>query len=213
MTRTSAPCLSLFAALLLLAGLPDAGAQGYNTAVGMRVGQGFGPTLTQRLGRRHSAELIAQNRFGTDAVTLTLIGRRHFNPGLKRLNVFLGAGLHKGWGYEDEGRRANPLGITGQLGAELTLGRVNVSVDYLPQVHLTGRVVPVSFGAAVGLRYVLSERKSRLRFRLPWESEQERREREKAGDQRRKEREKRRKARRKAERRGDKPTLRERIGF
>ena len=213
MTIPPTPRPLLIAALLLLASVPAAVAQGYNTAVGLRVGQGFGPSLTQRIGQRHSVELIAQNRFGTDAFTLTAIGRRHFNLGFKRLNFFLGAGPHKGWGYEDEGDRADPFGLTAQLGAELTLGRTSITFDYLPQVHLAGRVVPVSFGSAIGLRYVLSERKSRLRVRLPWETEQEQRERERAGDQRRKERERRRKAREKAKRRGDRPGLRERLGL
>ena len=188
-------------------------AQGYNTAVGLRVGQGFGPSLTQRVGRRHTLEFIGQNRFGTDAFTLTAIGRRHFNLGLKRVNFFLGAGVHKGWGYVEEGVRANPLGLTGQVGAELTLGRTNVTFDFLPQIHLAGRVVPVSFGSAVGLRYVLVKRKSRLRFRMPWETAAEQRERERAAEQRRKAREKRRKTRRKAERRGERPPLRERLGL
>lgn len=196
------------AAALLLSIVPAGSiqAQGYTTAVGLRVGAGFGVSATQLVGRRHSVELIGQNRFGTDAFTLTAIGRRHFNLGIRRVNFFLGAGLHKGWGYEESGRRADPLGITAQAGAEITLARTSITFDFLPQVHLAGRIVPASFGSAVGVRYVLIERKSRIRLRRPWESKQEQRERER-------ERDRRRKARRKARDRGDRPKLRDRLGF
>lgn len=174
----------------LAAALSSAAAQGYTTAVGLRVGAGFGVSATQLVGRRHSLELIGQNRFATDAFTLTAIGRRHFNLGVRRVNFFLGGGLHKGWGYEDDGRRADPFGLTAQAGAELTLARTSVTFDFLPQLHLSGRVVPVSFGSAVGMRYVLVERKSRLRLRFPWETREEARKRRRAGDKRRKAREK-----------------------
>lgn len=192
--------------LVGLAAWPPARAQGYNTAVGLRVGAGFGVSATQRIGRRHTAEAIAQNRFGTDAFALTLIGRRHFNFGIKRVNFFLGAGLHKGWGYEDEGERADPFGLTGQAGAEVTLGRTSVTFDLLPQVHLAGRVVPVSFGSAVGLRYVLIPRKSNFTIRRPWETKAEQR-------QRQRERERRRKDRARERRRGERPTLLQRLGL
>ena len=203
------PTLPRFLVALTLASvvsLGDSPAQGYDTAVGLRVGAGFGMSATQRIGRRHSLEAIGQNRFGTDAFTLTLIGRRHFNLGIKRVNFFLGAGLHKGWGYVEEGERGDPLGITAQAGAEVTLGRTSITFDFLPQVHLSGRVVPASFGSAVGLRYVLLRRKHSLSIRRPWESEAEQR-------QRQREREKRRKARAKAKRRGERPSLRERLGL
>ncbi len=135
-------------------------AQGYNTAGGLRVGAGAGLSLVQRIGPKQSFELIGVNRFGSDAFTLTLVGRRHVKLGLKRVNFFVGAGLHKGWGYEDldRTRRDNPFGVTLQGGAEVTFGRTNVSFDFLPQLHLSGRVVPVSFGSAVSLRYVIFKR-------------------------------------------------------
>ncbi len=182
--------------------------QGYNTAGGLRVGAGAGLDLVQRIGPKQSLELIAQNRFGTDAFTLTAVGRRHVALGLKRVNFFVGGGLHKGWGYEDETRskRGDPFGITLQGGAEVTFGRTNVAFDFLPQIHLSGRVIPASFGSAVSLRYVLIKRKSNVSIRRPWESKEEHKDRQKA-------REKRQKAKAKAKRRGETRTLRERLGI
>ena len=197
---------ALLAPLLCLLAVADAAAQGYDLAVGLRVGAGFGVSATQRIGRRHSLEAVGQNRFGTDAFTLTLVGRRHFNLGIRRVNFFLGGGVHKGWGYAEEGRRGDPLGLTGQAGAEVTLGRTTVALDVLPQLHLSGRVVPVSFGSAVAVRYVLLRRKRNLSIRRPWETREEQRQRER-------ERDRRRKARAKAKRRGERPTLRERLGL
>lgn len=140
-------------------------------------------------------EVIGQNRFATDAFTVTAIGRRHFNLGIRRLNFFLGGGLHQGWGYEEDGDRADPFGITGQAGAEITIARTSVTFDFLPQFHLAGRLVPVSFGSALGVRYVLVKRKSRIRLRRPWESPAE-------AKQRRRDRDKRRRARDRERRRG-----------
>ena len=165
-----------------------ANAQGYNTGVGIRLGRSAGLSLAQRVSPRHSVELLAANRFGTDAFTLTAIGRRHLPILLKQTNLFVGAGLHKGWGYEDEGERANPFGITGQVGLELSVKRATVAFDFLPQVHLSGRVVPVSFGSALTLRYVLDKRENDgLKF--PWENEEEYKQRQKEKKQRQKARE------------------------
>ena len=88
----------------------------------------------------------------------------------------------------------------------MTLGRTNIAFDYLPQVHLSGRVVPVSFGSAVSLRYVIIRRKNDVSIRMPWHTKEEHKERQK-------DRQKRKKAKAKAKRRGERPTLRERLGL
>ncbi len=199
-------CRWLLLGLVCLSTLPSLLAQGYDAAAGLRVGAGAGLTYAQRFGSKYSVEFLGQNRFGTDAFTLAVIGRRHVPLALKRVNFFVGAGFHKGWGYEKEGRRGNPLGITAQGGAEITLGRTNVAFDFLPQVHLSGRVVPVSISSAVSVRYVIVKRKTNLSIRRPWESKEEMQDRENARD-------KRRKARAKAKRKGETPTLRERLGI
>ena len=207
--RALHPCrLPIICLWLLLSTLASASAQGYNAAAGLRIGTGAGLSYAQRIGPTFSLEVLAQNRFGTDAFTVALIGRRHVALGLKRVNFYVGAGVHKGWGYEDDerSRRGNPLGLTGQGGAEVTLGRTNVAFDFLPQVHLSGRVVPFSFGSAVSLRYVIARRRSGIRVRYPWESKDEQRERIK-------DKKKRKRAKEKAKRRGEHTPFLERIGL
>lgn len=172
---------SLLASILLLAPAilslgPVARAQGYDLAMGLRVGRAGGMSLAQRLGKRVSAEAHLTTGLFEEGTTATLLVRRHVPIVLRRVNVFVGGGLHKGWGYVDldargerlPGQRGNPFGVGVQAGAEVTLGRVNVAFDYLPQVHLSGRVNPFRLTSALTVRYVIDRRGSRLRVRLPW---------------------------------------------
>ncbi len=209
--------LKLCVALLLWAiQLTTVRAQGYNTALGLRVGSAAGISLVQRVGNHVSVEAFAVNRFLTDAYTLTLVGRRHIPLVLKRVNVFVGAGLHKGWNYEDRTRRGNPFGFDIQAGAEVAFGRINVSYDFVPQINVTGGVFPFRLTSAVGLRYVIDKR-SPSGVKMPWvdQREHDRRVKERQSERkdRRRERTKRKRREERGKRRGERPTLRERLGL
>ncbi len=202
--------LSLLLALLLAAATSVA--QGYNTAVGLRVGRAGGVSAAQRLGKHASAEAYLTTGIFDDGTTVTLIGRRHVPILLKRFNMFVGAGLHKGWNYVEErdekpSRRGNPFGFDGQVGAEVTLGRTNIAFDYNVQLNISGSLSPIRPpGAAVTFRYVIDKRESKLR--LPWLKEDKAQ--KKAREKRKKERARRKKKRDKDE---DKRGLRERLGI
>lgn len=162
--------------VFLVSASASGAAQGYNLAGGLRVGRAGGVSVAQRIGKHWSAEAHLTTGLFTDGTTATLLARRHLPLVLRRVNVFIGAGLHQGWGYVDRdgageriaGQRGNPLGIDLQAGAEVTFNRFNVAFDYLPQLHFSGRLNPLRLTSAITLRYVIDKRESRLRIKLPW---------------------------------------------
>ena len=166
----------LGAAALTLFCLAGASAQGYNTAVGLRVGRAGGLSIAQRVGKHVSAEAHLTTGLFDDGTTATLLARRHMPILLRRVNLFVGGGLHKGWNYVERdddgerlpGQRGDPFGIDGQVGAEVTFGRFSLAYDYLPQVHLSGRLNPFRLTQAVTLRYVIDKRDARMRVNIPW---------------------------------------------
>ena len=199
-------------------------AQAYDTAVGLRVGRSGGLSAAQRLGKHASAEGYLAAGLFDSGITATLLWRRHLPLVTKRINLFVGAGAHKGWNYVEEGKgdaddkRGNPLGLDGQVGAEFAFGRTNVAFDYNVQLNFSGSLSPIRPpGAALTVRYVLNKRNPQLHIKRPWETDDEAKARWKAKDKRRKQRAREKKARRKAKakakRKGEWPSLWERLGL
>jgi len=191
-------------------------AQGYNTAVGLRVGRAGGLSVAQRIGKKTSLEGYVATGLFDDGTTATLLWRRHLPLVLKRVNLFVGGGAHKGWNYvEDDpegftSRRGDPFGLDGQVGAEVTFGRTNIALDYNVQVNFSGSLSPIRPpGMAVTLRYVLIKRESNLNIKKPWNDEDKST--EKAREKRKRQRQRDRKKRHRQKERGDKPSLRERV--
>lgn len=145
-------------------------AQSYNTAFGLRMGTEWGFTVQQRILKRTTLELIAQSSLEREEFTLTLLGEEHFPILTKRLNVYLGGGFHKGWGNKSsfapedgsENTYTNPYGITMIAGAEITLGRLNISYDFKPAVNLEGGARGFYFQTGVSLRYVIIRKRWKL---------------------------------------------------
>lgn len=170
-------------------------AQQYNTAAGLRVGGAAGISLAQRIADHGTIEAFAVSGFRTGAFTVTILGRRHVPLITKRLNMFVGGGFHKGWGYEDEGKKGNPFGIDGQAGLELTVKRMTVGVDFIPQLNLSGNVFPFALRQSVTVRYIIDKRKPDLLLKFPWEDEARQKERLQKKRQRQKDKKKRQKQR------------------
>jgi len=183
-------CLSFFL-FLGVSGI----AQQYNTAAGLRIGGAGGITLVQRIADHGSIEAFAVSGFNNDEFTVTVLGRRHVPLISKQLNMFVGAGFHKGWGYVDEDEKGNPFGIDGQVGIEFNIKRATLAYDLLPQVNLTGNVFPFALRQSVSVRYILYQRKPDLLFKFPWEDEAKQKERLKNKRERLKEKKKRQKQR------------------
>ncbi|MCI5082721.1 MAG: hypothetical protein MRY78_13575 [Saprospiraceae bacterium] len=145
--------------------------QSYNTAFGLRVGTEWGFTFKQRVLKHTTLEGIFQSSLEREEVMLTALAEQHFPVLTRRFNIYMGGGIHKGWRtaeteYDDAGNPINdydnPFGLTTIFGAEITLGRLNVSYDFKPAMNISGGDSRFYFQTGVSLRYVLFKRKWKL---------------------------------------------------
>jgi hypothetical protein len=172
------------ALLLTIISLPALlAAQSYNTALGLRLGTDWGISVQQRIGKTTTLEGIVQSSLQREEALVTLLGEQHYPMLSRRLNLYVGAGLHKGWLNASDERSGkpykDPFGLTAIAGAELSLGRFNISYDFKPAINLVGGQHTIYTQTAVSLRYVVAKR--------PWlkQDEQSRRKRQKERDRRR----------------------------
>ena len=144
-------------------------AQSYKTALGLRVGTEFGFTLQQKVLKRTTLEGILQSSFKRQEFQLSVIAERHFPLASKRLNVYSGLGLHKAWRYDGDSTNVNPVGVTAIIGAEITVGRFNISYDFKPAINFRGRPIFDS-QTGISLRYILIRDRwiDRVKKKLPW---------------------------------------------
>jgi hypothetical protein len=73
----------------------------------------------------------------------------------KNFNLYYGGGFHTGWDYSTRvDRERRFAGLDALAGAELTVGRINFSADFKPQLSFGGGPLFVA-GSALSARYVL----------------------------------------------------------
>ena len=169
----------LLAAALLTATLPALSAQSYKTAAGVRLDKGFNLTVKQHLVDKWTLEGIVHTPIGTSDVGVTLLGEMHQKIIFRGVNLYAGAGAHYYWN-NDHSRREdeitnNVAGLSLIGGAEISLGRLNVSVDLKPELHLIGEsAYPFEWpGASVSVRYILAKReKPQPKWKF-WKKERE----------------------------------------
>lgn len=136
-------------------------AQSYNTAAGMRLGTEWGLTVKQRIAKKTTLEGILQSSLQREEFTVTLLAEQHYPLISRRLNVYAGAGLHKGWHTSDlsEAPYEDPFGLSFVTGIEFTLGRLNLSYDFKPAVNVSGGEKGFYSQTGVSMRYVVNKRK------------------------------------------------------
>ncbi len=139
-------------------------AQKYVTAAGMRLGTDWGVTVQQKIARRLSVEAIAQSSLQRDEIMLTGLLEHHMPFLGRRFNLYLGAGVHKGWLGEDRAedtptRYEDPFGITFVGGLEFTIGRLNLSYDLKPAINLQGGTRNFYTQSGLSLRFVIISEK------------------------------------------------------
>lgn len=142
-------------------------AQLYTTAAGLRMGTDWGFTIQQRVLDKVSVEGIVQSSLQREEVIITGLVERHYPLLTKGLNIYFGAGVHKGWNTTNEEPNTidtptvteNPFGVTLIGGAEMTLGRFNISYDFKPAINAKGGEKSFYTQSGVSLRYVLVKNK------------------------------------------------------
>jgi len=143
-------------------------AQSYRTAAGIRVDKGFNLSLQQYIASGWTVEGIIHTSLGSEDIGFTLLAEKHQKILFRNLNLYWGAGGHyylKNTPSQPETVEAIPnvYGVSALAGAELSLGRFNVSVDWKPELHLGGdQEFPFEWNsAAVSVRYVLLKREKK----------------------------------------------------
>lgn len=138
-------------------------AQSYNTAFGMRLGTDWGLTIRQRIAKKTTLEGILQSSLQREEAVVTLLGTQHMPFITRRLNVYAGGGLHKGWGSLDNTTEGedyeDPFGLTLIGGIELSLGRLNISYDIKPAFNIVGGERNMYTQTGISLRYIVIKRK------------------------------------------------------
>jgi hypothetical protein len=136
-------------------------AQRYNTAVGLRLSNGAGITIQQRIADQWTIEGIAMTNFNGNS---DVIGLAEYHGKIvfqKRLNWYVGGGPHFG------NHEGSTLGAALVGGLEFTIKRLNLSADVIVMSNFTGGTQALEFNPGVSVRYVLVKRpRKTLRDRI-----------------------------------------------
>jgi hypothetical protein len=155
-----APLTLSFITLLSL----SAFGQKYKTAAGVRFDKGFNLTVQQYITNGWTAEGILHTPLLNDDLGITLLAEKHHKILFRGTNFYTGAGAHYYWSSnanrEVNTVQNNVFGLTGIAGLEFTLGRLNLAVDWKPELHLAGdQVHPFEWnGASISARYIIEKR-------------------------------------------------------
>jgi hypothetical protein len=142
-------------------------AQGYGIAAGVRVGSGFGISYQHQIAHNTTIEgiLLRSSSLSVNDATVSVLYESHKNVLTKGLNIYAGGGIY----YTLLQNRpnliqqpTNPFGISPIAGAELTIGKFNVAIDFKPNIKLAGggisEIKVFDMQSAFTLRYVLAGR-------------------------------------------------------
>jgi hypothetical protein len=164
-------------------------AQGYDTAFGLRLGTEWGATFKQRLAKRTTGEFLIQYNNPRKETTLTVLGQQHFPLLVRNFNIYGGGGIHKGFVDADGGDAPykDPFGLTLIGGAEVSLGRINVSWDIKPSINVIGGERTIYTHTGVSVRYIIDKREL-INRRSDGEKARDKRKKEKAKEKRKKQR-------------------------
>lgn len=114
--------------------------QAYTTAAGVRLGKYIGLSVSQRVLPKMTVEGMYQTTLGGQQQYLTALAKRHHSLIARRLNFYYGGGAHLGWeggsNVDNTGTKTSFTGVDGILGAELTIARFNISIDYKPAINI-----------------------------------------------------------------------------
>ncbi len=159
----------MFRPILLLACMlflfQNTNAQAYRTAAGLRFASGktIGLSVQQKVMDKITVEGIFQNSSANVGLTsVSLLAEMHQKILFKRLNLYYGAGIHKGW-YKnsDEQELSNPSGLATIAGLELALGRMVFSWDIQPNVNVLGGDQFLDTSTGFSLRYIFVKQKKK----------------------------------------------------
>lgn len=153
-------CLSAIICLILFG---TAAAQSYKTAAGIRIDNGIQVTVQQYIANNWTAEGILHTSISSENLGLTLLAEKHQKILFRNTNLYYGAGAHYYWMNEPTKTETevsnNVYGLSFIGGAEISLGRINVGIDWKPELHLSESANVFDWnGASVSVRYIFAKR-------------------------------------------------------
>lgn len=155
----------LFLSLMLILGsVFTAIGQKYNALAGVRISNDVNIVFVQRLFDKYTLEARIGTGITSAEQRYVLLMSRHYPLLSRRFNIFLGAGgFYSHTGSLSETQHVN-TGIALNAGAELTLGRLSISLDYQPLLTVPQKSSAplLQTSSGLSLRYVLVKRKSNV---------------------------------------------------
>jgi len=151
--------------------------QSYFTAGGARLGTDWGLTFQQKILKHTTAEGIFQSSLVREELMITGLVEHHFPLITKRLNLYLGAGFHKGFVTDNTAVYQSPYGMSVIAGAEFTIARFVISYDYKPAFNFSGGENTWYSQTGVSVRYVFIKQNVFKKIKRRKERERKRRER------------------------------------
>lgn len=155
----------LIPSLMMLCFVAPVFGQRYKSAAGVRFDNGLNLTAQQYITNGWTVEGILHTPLiSSKDLGVTLLGEKHHKILFKGTNFYTGAGVHYYWQQNSVQETAtihnNVVGLSGIAGMEVSLGRINVAVDWKPELHLSGdQARPFEWnGASVSLRYIIEKR-------------------------------------------------------
>lgn len=152
-------------------------AQRYGTTLGLRMGNSelsrmAGLSMQQRIADRHTLEAILQSDFSRNT-TFSLLGKKHSPVISKRFNYYYGAGIALGneesFVKNEQAKEIthtygnSTLGVDLIAGVELTVANAVISLDYKPNINLSGRTEFYRGQVGISARTVLVKSKEQKR--------------------------------------------------
>jgi hypothetical protein len=143
-------------------------AQKYNTLAGVRMADDFSIVFVQRLFDKHTLEARLGTGITAAEQRYVLIMNRHYPLISKRFNAFLGAGGFYSLPGANSENNHYQTGLALDAGAELTIGRLSLAIDYQPNIAFSGKKsgALLQTNSGLSLRYVLVKRKSNVSKKL-----------------------------------------------
>ncbi|NOZ34334.1 MAG: hypothetical protein GXO80_03430 [Chlorobi bacterium] len=151
--------------------------QSYFTAGGARLGTNWGLTFQQKILKHTTIEGIFQSSLVREELMLTGLVEHHFPLLTKRLNIYLGAGFHKGFVTDNTTDYQSPYGMSVIAGAEFTIARFVISYDYKPAFNFSGGENFWYSQTGISVRYVFIKQNVFKKIKRRKERERKRRER------------------------------------
>ena len=151
----------LLAAIFMICIVAIGNAQNYKTGIGARGGVSNGLTIKHFFGQKAAGELILSSRWkGFNITGLYEVHHQAFD--INSLKWYYGLGGHVGFwngknvNWVKDNYDYTVTGINGVLGLEFSFKEipVNISIDWLPTLNLSGYKGFWGDGGAVSIRYI-----------------------------------------------------------